>query len=212
MKRHEDAFTLLELIIALSIGAVLILIVSFSVRMGFFHMEKGSNWLDENQRERGASQFFRQQISSMRKENVGDEVIFEGNSDRIVFITPISLEKRYGLGLMTALYYKENDGNEVRLCYKEKRFVPAENIDKFKDKDNTLFEGIEKVTIFDGCEEIIFKFLGEQEGDNEVEDLSHVNSNWKDSWSENSLPRAIKLMMTKNGQNREIIAPVMVMY
>jgi prepilin-type N-terminal cleavage/methylation domain-containing protein len=212
MKKGEDAFTLLELIIALSIGAVLILLVSFTVRMGFFHMEKGSNWLDENHRERGASQFFRQQISSMRKENVGEDVIFEGDSDKILFVTPISLEKRYGLGLMTVLYYQENDGNVVRLSYKEKRFVPAENIDKFKDKNNTMFESIEKVTIFDGCEEIVFKFLDEQESDNEDADLSPANSNWKDSWTENNLPRAIKLMMTKNGQNREMIAPVMVMY
>ena len=41
MRKGEEAFTLLELIIALSIGAALILIVSFSVRAGFFQMERG---------------------------------------------------------------------------------------------------------------------------------------------------------------------------
>jgi prepilin-type N-terminal cleavage/methylation domain-containing protein len=212
MKKGEDAFTLLELIISLSIGAVLILIVSFAVRMGFFQMEKGSKWLDASHRERSASQFISQQVSSMRKESVGEEVIFEGDSNKILFVTPISLEKRYGLGLMTVLYYQEKDGKDVRLSYKEKRFIPAENADKFKDKNNKMFESSEKITIFDGYEEINFMFLGELESENESIASNPTNSNWKDSWSENSLPRAIKLMMSKNGKSREVIAPVMVMY
>lgn len=214
MKKGESAFTLLELIIALSIGATLILLVSFSVRMGFFQMEKGSKWLAANHRERSASQFFCQQVSSMREESLGEgkDVIFEGDSNKILFITPISLEKRYGLGLMTVLYYQEKDGDEVRLSYKEKRFVPDENADKFKDENNTMFESSEKVTVFDGYEEITFKFLDAKENENENVAPSPTNSNWKDSWSENSLPRAIKLIVSKNGQNKEMIAPVMVMY
>mgnify|MGYP000695831055 CR=1 FL=1 len=108
--RNKDAFTLLELIIALSIGTVLILLVSFSIRMGFFQMERGSKWLEESHRENSALNFFSQQVSSMRvefslSESSGENVIFNGDSDRIMFVTPISLEKRYGLGLMIASYY-----------------------------------------------------------------------------------------------------------
>jgi hypothetical protein len=111
---------------------------------------------------------------------------------------------------MAVLYYQEKDGDEVRLSYKEKRFVPDENADKFKDENNTMFENSETVTVFDGYEEIAFKFLDAKGNENGA--LSPTNSNWKDSWSKNSLPRAIKLIVSKNGQNREMIAPVMVMY
>ncbi len=115
---------------------------------------------------------------------------------------------------MTVLYYQEKDGDEVRLSYKEKRFVPDENADKFKDENNTMFESSKKVTIFNGYEEITFKFLDvpESKDESESDGSNSTNSNWKDSWTENSLPRAIKLIVSKNGQNRELIAPVMVMY
>jgi tartrate dehydratase beta subunit/fumarate hydratase class I family protein len=73
-----------------------------------------------------------------------------------------------------------------------------------------MFESSKKVTVFDGYEEITFKFLDAKKNENVA--LNPTTSNWKDSWSENSLPRAIKLIVSKNGQNREMIAPVMVMY
>ncbi len=73
-----SAFTLLELIIALSVGTVLILVVAFSIRMGFFQMEKGSRWLEESHRENSALHFLRQQVTSMRSETVDEDVIFDG--------------------------------------------------------------------------------------------------------------------------------------
>ncbi len=212
MKKKEEAFTLLEFIIALSIGAALILIVSFSVRGGFFQMERGSKWLEENYREKSALNFFAQQVSSMRSESSGEEVIFGGDSDRIMFVTPISLERRYGLGLMSALYYLERDDKGVRLDYKEKRFIPDGNIDSFKDQNNTMFDNSEAVTIIDGCEEIAFQFLDVQEGEDESTVLSKHNLDWIDPWLKNNLPKAIRILISKNGQNREMIAPVMVMY
>ncbi len=212
MKKGEGAFTLLELIIALSIGAALILLVSLSVRMGFFQMEKGSNWLEENHREKSALQFFGHQVSSMRNESIGEDVIFDGDSDRLLFVTPISLEKRYELGLMTVSYYQERDDEGISLNYKEKRFIPYENIDNFKDESNTIFDSSEKVTFFDGCEEIAFQFLVAQESEEEGETSDLASQDWEDSWLENKLPKAVKVMILKNGQNREMIAPIMVMY
>ncbi len=212
MKRSECAFTLLELIIALSIGAALVLLISLSVRMGFFQMEKGSKWLEENHRDKSALHFFNQQISSMRKESFGEEVIFNGDSNRITFVTPISLEKQYGLGLMTVLYYQEKDDKGVKLNYKEKRHIPIENTDKFKDENNTMFDSSDSVEIFDEYEEIAFQFLDMQDNEDEGAPLNQASPVWKDSWLKNDLPKAIKIIMSKNGQNREVIAPVMVMY
>ena len=210
MRKGEEAFTLLEFIIALSIGAALILIVSFSVRGGFFQMERGSKWLEENYREKSALNFFSQQVSAMRSESSGEEVIFSGDSDRIMFVTPISLERRYGLGLMSVLYYLERDDKGVRLDYKEKRFIPDENEDSFNDQNNTMFDNSEAVTIMDGCEEIAFQFLGMQDSESTASDQHKLD--WIDPWVKNNLPKAIKIVLSKNGQSKEMIAPVMVMY
>ncbi len=210
MRKGEEAFTLLEFIIALSIGAALILIVSFSVRGGFFQMERGSKWLEENYREKSALNFFSQQVSAMRSESSGEEVIFSGDPDRIMFVTPISLERRYGLGLMSVLYYLERDDKGVRLDYKEKRFIPDENEDSFNDQNNTMFDNSEAVTIMDGCEEIAFQFLGMQDSESTASDQHKLD--WIDPWVKNNLPKAIKIVLSKNGQSKEMIAPVMVMY
>ncbi len=205
-----SAFTLLELIIALSIGTVLILLVSFSVRMGFFQMERGSKQLEERYRDNSALLFFRQQATSMRPEAIDKSIVFDGSSKRVVFVTPISLEKSYGLGLMMVSYYTEDSNDGVSLNYKEKRFVPIKSFDMFKDQSLSMFDDSEAVEIVKGYEEISFHFLG-VEGE---EDVTSDNSGlgWKDIWKVNSLPKAIKIVFTKDGQSKELITPVMVMY
>ncbi len=210
--KRISAFTLLELIIALSIGTVLILLVSFSIRMGFFQMERGSRWLEESHRENSALHFLRQQATSMRSETVDEDVIFDGDSERIVFVTPISLKKSYGLGLMMVLYYSEKDDEGVRLNYKEKRFVPGENLSTFKDQISLMFDKSEEVEIVNGYEKISFQFLGVEESEDNDVTSSHSSLDWKDTWIVNSLPKAIKIVLSKDGESKEMITPVMVMY
>lgn len=212
MNKSEKAFTLLELIIALSIGTSIILVVSLSIKMGISHIERGSSWIDEKHREKSAILFFNQQVSSMINKIIGEEVVFQGDSDRILFVTPISLEKRYGLGLMTVLYYIEESSDGFELLYKEKRFLPDENMDKFKSKIDKMFDDSESVTMFEGCDEATFEFLNVQGSKTEVVTKDIIDYEWKDTWQENSLPKAIKLKVSKNDQDREIIAPVMVLY
>ena len=205
-----SAFTLLELIIALSIGATLILLVSFSVRMGVLQMERGSKRLEEQYRDNSALFFFRQQVTSMRSETIDKDVLFEGDSKRVVFVTPISLEKSYGLGLMMVSYYVESGSEGVNLNYKEKRFVPVKNFSTFKDQNISMFDDSEAVEIVKGYKGISFQFLGLEEGGETEAGTSGLG--WKDIWIENSLPKAIKIVFAKDGQRKELVAPVMVMY
>ena len=205
-----SAFTLLELIIAISIGMVLILLVSFAVRTGFFQMERGSKWLEERYRDDSALFFFHQQVTSMRDELINEDIVFDGDSDRIVFATPISLERSYGLGLMMVYYYIEEDYEGIRLNYKEKRFVPDKNLETFKDQSVLMFNDSEVVEMVNGYDEISFKYLGMQEDEDETSSKSVLE--WKDKWLVNSLPKAVKVVLTKDGQSQELIVPVMVMY
>ncbi len=211
-RKHSrtSAFTLLELIIAISIGTVVILLVSFAIRMGFFQMEKGCKWLEGRYRDNSALFFFHQQVTSMRSELIKKEIIFDGDTDKIVFITPISLERGYGLGLMMACYYIEEDKEGLRLNYKEKRFVPVENPDSFKDQNISMFEDSEVVEIVNGYRKISFQYLALQEDADATSGVSAPE--WKDEWIENSLPGAVKVILTKEGKSQEVIAPVMVMY
>ena len=210
--KKEEAFTLLELVIALTIGAALIALVSVSVRMGFFQMERGSNVLEADLREKNAIHFFCQQVSSIRRESVGEEVIFSGDSKRILFVTPISLEKSYSVGLMTALFYQEKGEEGVSLSYREKRHIPVDAVDTFKDENTTIFDSSDRVPFFEGYDEIVFRFLDSEENEGEDAALNQAGPVWKDSWIKKELPKAIKLVMSKNGRSREVVAPIMVMF
>jgi len=212
MVKKEEAFTLLELVIALTIGAALIALVSISVRMGFFQMERGSKVLEEELREKNAIHFFCQQVSSIRKESVGEEVIFNGDSKRILFVTPISLEKSYSMGLMTAMFYQEKGVEGVSLSYREKRHIPADTIDTYKDENTTIFDSSDSIPIFKGYDEIVFHFLDSEENEGGDAVFNPPYPVWTDSWIKKDLPKAIKLVMSKNGRSREVIAPIMVMF
>jgi len=205
-----SAFTLLELIIAVSIGTVLILLVSFAIRMGFFQMERGSKWLEERYRDNSALFFFHQQATSMREELINKDIVFDGDADRIVFVTPISLERSYGLGLMMVSYYIEEGSEGTRLNYKERQFIPGNNSDTFKDQNVLMFNDSEEVEIVNGYDEISFKYLGLPEDADAASSKSVLE--WKDTWLVNSLPKAVKVVLTKDGQSQELIAPVMAMY
>ena len=173
-------------------------------------MERGSKWLEERYRDNSALFFFHQQATSMREELINKDIIFDGDADRIVFVTPISLERSYGLGLMMVSYYIEESNEGVRLNYKEKRFVPGENMDTFKDQNVLMFNDSEEVEIVNGYEEISFKYLGLPEDADAASSKSVLE--WKDTWLVNSLPKAVKVVFTKDGQSQELIAPVMAMY
>jgi hypothetical protein len=189
---------------------VIILLVSFAIRMGFFQMERGSKWLEKRYRDNSALLFFHQQATSMRSELTNKDIIFDGDTDRIVFITPISLERSYGLGLMMVYYYIEEGNEGFRLNYKEKRFLPGKDLGSFKDQSSLMFDDSEVVEIVNGYDVISFQYLGLLEDADATSGESVLE--WKDEWLENSLPKAVKVVLAKEGKSQEVIAPVMVMY
>ncbi|GAX59471.1 hypothetical protein SCALIN_C03_0128 [Candidatus Scalindua japonica] len=146
----------------------------------------------------------------MRNELINKDIIFDGNSDKIIFVTSVSLERSYGLGLMMAYYYTEVDGESFSLNYKEKRFVPGENLNSFKDQNDLMFNDSEAVEIVNGYDNISFQYLGLQEHVDVVSTKSDLE--WKDEWLLNNLPKAVKVVFAKGGETQELIAPVMVMY
>jgi hypothetical protein len=111
---------------------------------------------------------------------------------------------------MMVYYYIEKGNDGFRLNYKEKRFVPGENLDSFKDQNVLMFNDSEVVEIVNGYDVISFQYLGLQEDADATS--SESVSEWKDEWLVNSLPKAVKVILTKEGKRQELITPVMVMY
>ena len=127
--KHNDGFTLLELIIATFIGTMLIMASAYAIKTGLSSMEKEEEWFNDLSKERAAFEFFWQQTSSLhqldtsgetnegerrlpkkttKKTNTQQEkeaaTDFMGEKDSLVFVTPLSLKSHYGQGMILAQY------------------------------------------------------------------------------------------------------------
>ncbi len=207
-------FTLIEIIVAISIGSLLILVTSASIRTGLSYMQNGEERFDKGLREKVALNFFIQQISSIRSYNAGNKgIFFIGNKDLVSFISPLSLNKYYTYGLMICAYTITNDEDDTySLVYNEKRLLSnaylGKLMDEFSKEENEEEKGkffdVESTVFFQGYEKITIEYLGEVNPDKEEE------SPWKESWQDNALPKAIKITFLKHGETQEAIAPIMV--
>lgn len=222
-------FTLIEIIIAISIGSLLILVTSASIRTGLSYMQNGEERFDKGLREKVALNFFIQQVTSMRSYNVGNAgnkgntgntgIFFIGEKDSVSFISPLSLDKYYTQGLMSCTYTITKDRDDTySLLYNEKRVLNNDYLTKLMDKfsgelrassadllSTGKFFDEEPVIFFQGYQKITLEYLGEVTTGKEEEE-----SPWKESWQINALPKAIKITFLKHGEIQEATAPIMV--
>ncbi|MEW6601426.1 MAG: type II secretion system protein GspJ [Nitrospirota bacterium] len=173
MKR-EEGFTLLELIIAVTILPLIILIIGNGFRLGMNAWEKGEQETVWTQRFRVLSGLLSQQIKSaypyMVEEDNEKIAVFEGKENSIMFVTALTDP---GFGGFKWIRYSHKDGN---LLLKE-GILPDKKLDDSLKGDEEVVDS--------GIEEIKFAYLSLQ--DNE----------WKDSWEPGKqLPAAVRVKIS----------------
>lgn len=236
--RSVSGFTLLEVIVAITIGSVIILVSTVALRIGLSHLDNGEEWLNDTVREATVYDFFWQQVSSIRSIEIpkptsslerfdeeGDDsiktglkkVYFKGEIDSMSFISPLSLKRHYGNGLIVATYKQRVSYDGIDLVYKEKRLNPA----ILSSISNDIFdidEEKDEVVIFEKCDDIKFEYLKAGRSSNLIDNETLSNINAEDGYQEwvgtieNRLPKAIRIVITKEEKEKELIASVMVMY
>lgn len=212
----KRGFTLIEIIIAISIGSLLILVASASIRTGLSYMQRGEERFNKGLRERVALNFFTQQITSIHSSDAADKgIFFIGDKDLFSFISPLSLNKYYTHGLMICAYtITKDEDNTYSFVYNERRHLSNTYLNKLKDKfsdefgkevEKGKFFDVESVVFFQGYQKITIEYLGEVDPDEEEE-----KSPWKEAWKDEGLPKAIKITLLKRGETQEVLAPIMV--
>lgn len=239
--KSVKGFTLFEVLIAITIGSVLILVSTLSLRMGLSHLSGGEDWLNNTVKEATAFDFFWQQVSSIRSINIPkpknllesfdeinkkdedkakqNKVYFKGSTESMTFISPLSLKRHYGYGLIIATYGQKETYDGVNLVYSEKRLNPAilSSISDglFEDAD----EEKKEIVIFENCEEITFEYLKGGEDPTVFTGefppdigMGSVIQEWV-GYIENKLPKAIKIVIKKEEEKERILmAPIMVTF
>lgn len=234
--KHNEGFTLFELLIAVFISTILIMSGAYAIRMGLFSLEREESWFNDSTKEKAAFDFFWQQVSSLyivkspedkkktdsilKGEKQKETFYFIAENDLLSFVSPLSLKRHYGLGMIVANYkIVIRDNGKYDLIYSESRLNPAFNNVR-EQFENRLLTGKDTTVFFNDCDTISFEYL-EKQGTGSIEGIrkpvrSALDKESKDlKWNEEIkgiIPQAIKLIVSKDGNQTEIISPIMVMY
>ncbi len=249
--RGKNGFTLFELLIALFIGTMLIMSGAYSIKMGLFTMERDEVWFNASTKEKAAYDFFWQQVSSLRIQKIPSKdplltednkktkkkktIFFSGEKDSLAFVTPLSMTKHYGQGLVIANYkVKINEKGLWDLIYVESMANPSIMV-KFSEESEIRF-GLDKekdiTKFFQDCDAISFAYLDTAE-DEENEDgqkddgsgkkititrdaldadvIEGTDLKWKEKTIE-KIPQAIRITVVKNGKESEMVTSIMATY
>lgn len=177
MRRHRarilkpNGFTLVEILLAMTIMSIITLIVGSVFRLGINAWERGESETGQTQKLRILSGLISQQIKSAYPYwmNIEGEngVIFEGESDSLMFVTALADSSISGFKWVRYFY---KDGV---LYYNEGQLPDKEFHDKISDDEEVFDPEIGKVT---------FSYFSPEEEE------------WLDSWeSGESFPEAVRV-------------------
>jgi len=167
-------FTLLELIIAITILPLIILIIGNGFRLGMNAWEKGENETVWTQRFRVLSGVLSQQIKSAYPyvTEIDEErvILFEGTSDSIMFVTTLTDS---GYGGFKWVRYLHKEGT---LFHKEGLLPDKKLIEKTSGDEEVVDTDIKEIT---------FSYL------------SLEDKEWQDSWNYGEkLPGAVRVKIS----------------
>ena len=190
MLKNQKAFTLLELIISLTIIAVILVIIFGAFRIGIRAWEKGERDIDRQQRYRTVLDLVHRQLTSITyKKAIIDEkerLILKGDAKSFEFTSHVSLKPDNQFGIVYVKYrVNESENSKEAFVAYEKNMVLFDKDFKSDDIDDSDF-----FELIPNAHSISFEYLKPPEQDME-EDPS-----WQDKWdpeNDQGLPMAVKL-------------------
>lgn len=195
MLKNRKAFTLLELIISLTIIAVILAIIFGAFRIGIRAWEKGENDIDKLQRYRIVLDLIHRQLTSITYKNVTiddkDQLILKGDAKFFEFTSHVSLKPENQFGIVYVKYrITENEKAGETFSAYEKNMVLFDKEFKISDiDDNEFFE------LIPNAQSISFEYLKPPEQGMEEE------PEWQNKWDpedDQGLPLAVKLIVVED--------------
>ena len=198
----RQAFTLIELIISMTIIAVILVIIFGAFRISIRAWEKGEKNIDSLQRYRIVLDLVHRQMMSVSFKKVKMEdkqqYILKGDGKSFEFLSHMAMKPENKVGIVHVKYRVENDGNgneklfvnENNLVFLEKEFKP-DDIDP-----DGYFE------LIPSAQRISFEYLKPQEQglDGKLQ--------WQESWDteiDQGIPLAVKMTIVDQHDNTPVV-------
>jgi general secretion pathway protein J len=198
-RRSEQGFTLLEVVLALSIFGLIgaILYGAFSLTQGAVTKSQAS--FEKNQKLRSFGDLLGSYIRSSypyRASPQDQTIFYQGGEDSLTFVSSFSLAMG-GRGIAKIHIYREGETNkEGFLKLEEETPVRVDDTDEEGGQRNSI-------TLQEGVGGLQISYL----------DPQSVDDKWEDSWDgqeRRMLPRAVRLIYrTQDGHESRWVFPVM---
>ena len=194
MPDKSCGFTLLELIISLTIIAIIVMVIQNGFHISVRAWEKGESAVDRLQRYRVGLELIQEQLSSAfpvtANENVKDAsgAVFKGDESSLEFSSCISLVPGIPSGMVRVWYRveTEDDGGKT-LSFSEERFFPPPSVSVQAKSEAEQWH-----VILSGVKEVGFEYMETLPPDNQTDEESF----WQPSWVLNQqgrLPLAVRV-------------------
>jgi general secretion pathway protein J len=200
--QRDSGFTLLELLLALTLSAMVMLILAAGLNVILNEWTRSGNYLDDSlertlillQIERALQGAFPH--TYLNEEENKKTIFFEGEENKLTWVSTVSPGRQPGLTVWQLLPSKDDEGVAIRL-------VPA-----FANDPTELLEQEEQETIAFKSYKASFQYLYVDE---KIED----DTKWLDEWSgkeRQGLPNAVRIHLENTEdaeQSVEIVATIL---
>ncbi len=200
----SQGFTLMELMISLSIIGIILVIVFGAFRIGVRAWEHGEADISDHQRQRIVLERLQRQLVSASPEKIemtgGKKFFFQGDLNELMFISDVSLITGNKAGQVFVKYVVETDDNGLAALKIYERNVLFLNtpLKDFDTPDDAFYE------LLAGMDHISFRFLKVSED---------RGFNWLHNWDINEdrgLPDAVQvsLQLSENQPRKHVLARI----
>ncbi|MEO6422064.1 MAG: prepilin-type N-terminal cleavage/methylation domain-containing protein [Candidatus Nitrotoga sp.] len=186
LNKHRVAgFTLLELLIAMSLLGLILALLFGGMRLGARSWEAGEIHAENSTHLALLQGFLRRELSQVTpfiwKKKADMNLAFIGEPDSIKMVAPIAV--RLGAGGLFLISLELSRDNEVGQLVMRRAIPDADSV------DFTALENVEKVVLAEHVKEVSFAYFGAETKDGEPQ--------WRDQWgnkdSQQRLPYLIRV-------------------
>jgi len=197
----SQGFTLIEVVITMTILSFILLIIFGAFRLGLSAWEKGESIKEEYQKVRIISQLISQQIKSIVPYKIktqraeGDYLAFEGKARSVKFVSALPIKGKQPEGFVYTIYeFKEGGKEGGRLVLYEQRALTR---NFFEEEPREEWA----VSLLEGISNVRFEYYREEDP------LKNEKEEWVEEWNareEKKLPKALKMtILHKDAKGKE---------
>lgn len=202
--RGQRGFTLVELLMAITLLAMILTLAYQGLRVGTQAVSRGEELVDRTNRMRIVHQFLRNQLSRVLPLALGSNedadgeapavIMFEGEDDRMRFVAPMPGYLSRG-GPHEQVLALRRGSNGMELVFAHRLLGSFEDGDALDDRDNP------PIVLIDGIESGRFNYLTiDEEGE---------PTDWSPDWEDPSVtPLMVQVDLTMNSDSR-LVWPIL---